>query len=104
MIVKIQMRRGLKSEWEEVNPVLDSGEIGVETDTGNFKIGNNSDPWELLEYANKSSLSKLEFKESLGVIRINMDDYEVGPNQEIGPADNLLQALGKLQGQIDALK
>ena len=54
MIVKIQMRRGLKSEWEEVNPVLDSGEFGYEADTGKIKIGNGYDLWNDLTYLQES--------------------------------------------------
>jgi Endopolygalacturonase len=36
---KIQLRRGTSTEWASTNPVLASGEIGFETDTKIFKIG-----------------------------------------------------------------
>lgn len=55
---KIRPRRGTKSEWELVNPVLMEGEIGVEfPDTGigsglcKFKIGNGISKWSELTYA-----------------------------------------------------
>jgi hypothetical protein len=51
MATKIQVRRGTKVQWENNNPTLDSGEIGFETDTGKFKIGNGSTAWNSLEYA-----------------------------------------------------
>lgn len=50
MAVKIQFRRGTASEWTAANPVLDEGELGIETDTSKFKIGNGSTQWNSLAY------------------------------------------------------
>ena len=50
MITRIQLRRGSAAEWESENTLLAEGEIGVETDTGKFKIGNGSDTWDDLPY------------------------------------------------------
>jgi hypothetical protein len=50
---KIQLRNDLAANWALYNPKLLAGEIGVEVDTGYFKIGNNTDFWNDLEYANK---------------------------------------------------
>lgn len=36
--------------WSKYNPVLLLGEIGYETDTGKFKIGNGHSTWEDIEY------------------------------------------------------
>lgn len=47
----IQHRRGTASQWTTANPVLSSGEIGFETNTGKFKIGNGSATWTALAYA-----------------------------------------------------
>lgn len=49
--VRVQLRRGFAVEWEEGNPVLAPGEIGVEQDTGKFKLGNGIDTWSELSYA-----------------------------------------------------
>jgi hypothetical protein len=49
-MAKIKLRRDTAANWTQVNPVLASGEPGVETDTGNFKIGNNSSTWTQLDY------------------------------------------------------
>ena len=49
--VRIQVRRGLASEWTAANPVLAAGEMGVETDTNKFKFGNGTDTWTALSYA-----------------------------------------------------
>ena len=49
--VRIQVRRGLASEWTTANPVLAAGEMGVETNTNKFKFGNGTDTWTALAYA-----------------------------------------------------
>ena len=46
----IQNRRDTAANWTLVNPVLASGEIGVETDTNKFKIGNGTTAWTALDY------------------------------------------------------
>jgi hypothetical protein len=50
MTTRIQLRRGTASEWTTVNPTLSSGELGYETNTGKFKIGNGSSLWSALDY------------------------------------------------------
>jgi len=50
MATRIQLRRGTAAEWTSSNPILLSGEIGVETDTGSVKIGNGSASWSSLNY------------------------------------------------------
>jgi len=50
MAVRIQLRRGTASEWTAANPVLAIAEVGIETDTNLFKIGNGDDSWNSLSY------------------------------------------------------
>ena len=50
---KIQLRNDTAANWEQYNPKLLAGEIGIETDTGYFKIGDGTNFWKDLEYANK---------------------------------------------------
>ncbi len=50
MAVRIQFRRGTAAEWVSANPTLAAGELGYESDTGAFKIGNGSDDWANLLY------------------------------------------------------
>jgi hypothetical protein len=40
--IRIQLRRDTAANWVSANPVLRAGEIGIETDTLKFKIGNGS--------------------------------------------------------------
>lgn len=52
MATRIQVRRDTAANWAaSPTTVLASGEIGFETDTLQFKIGNNADQWQDLEYA-----------------------------------------------------
>ena len=53
-LIQIQLRRDAASNWASINPTLLSGEIGVETDTNLFKIGNGVDDWNTLGYAGGS--------------------------------------------------
>jgi hypothetical protein len=55
MAVKVQLRRGTASEWQSANPTLSQGELGVETDTTKFKVGNGSTAWNSLGYASVSN-------------------------------------------------
>lgn len=50
--VRIVNRHADKAVWVEKNPVLLQGEIGIEQDTGLFKIGDGVKTWDALEYAN----------------------------------------------------
>ena len=49
--VRIVLRRGTAAEWEAANTVLALAEAGVETDTGQFKLGDGVTPWITLPYA-----------------------------------------------------
>lgn len=50
MAVRIQLRRDTAANWASNNPVLAQGEIGLETDTNQFKIGNGTSLWSALSY------------------------------------------------------
>jgi len=54
MTTKIQLRRDTAALWASVNPVLSSGEIGIESDTLKFKIGNGVTAWNSLAYDESS--------------------------------------------------
>lgn len=52
----IKLRRDTAANWDSINPVLASGEMGVETDTGLHKFGNGSSAWGSLPYAASSKI------------------------------------------------
>jgi len=55
MATRMQQRRGTATQWTSANPILAAGEIGFETDTGKFKMGNGSSAWSALSYFTDSS-------------------------------------------------
>lgn len=48
---RILLRRDTAANWTSGNAILASGELGYETDTGKFKIGNGSTSWNSLVYS-----------------------------------------------------
>jgi hypothetical protein len=55
MATRMQQRRGTAAQWAAANPVLAAGEIGFETDTNKFKMGNGSSAWTALEHFTNSA-------------------------------------------------
>jgi hypothetical protein len=52
MAVRIQIRRDTASNWFNANPILLNGELGIETDTNKFKVGNGTAWNSITDYAN----------------------------------------------------
>ena len=50
MAVQIQFRNDTAANWTSADPVLALGELGLESDTGFFKLGNGTDAWTVLAY------------------------------------------------------
>jgi len=55
LTVPIQLRFDTASRWSYYNPILRVAEFGVVKGTSNFKIGNGTNHWNDLAYANGSS-------------------------------------------------
>jgi len=55
MSTRMQQRRGTSSQWTTSNPVLAAGEIGFETNTGKFKMGDGTSTWSALSYFTDST-------------------------------------------------
>lgn len=51
MAVQIQLRNGTAAQWASANPTLALGEIGLEKDTTQVKIGDGTTAWNSLSYA-----------------------------------------------------
>ena len=48
--ITIKLRRGTAAQWTATNPVLAEGEVGLETDTRKFKVGDGATSWNSLQY------------------------------------------------------
>ena len=51
MAIQIQFRHGTAAEWTAANPTLAIGELGLETDTHTYKMGDGATAWAALAYA-----------------------------------------------------
>lgn len=92
MAIRIQLRRDTSANWASANPVLRAGEIGIETDTLKFKVGNGSSAWNsITAYANvvpadlNTTLNDYLLVTDLGdtVAELNGDQNLLIPNDSI---------------------
>jgi hypothetical protein len=86
MSTRIQLRRGISTEWFNTNPVLTEGEPGVETDTGFIKIGDGVKNYNSLPYASTALGS------SVAGLQI------ITTGEPIAPPDGVLQLYAKNVG------
>ena len=71
MAIQIQFRRGTAAEWTSVDPILAEAEMGIELDTGLFKIGTGLDPWNQLSYGGlRGFTGSVGFAGSIGNISV----------------------------------
>lgn len=65
MATLIQFRRDTSVNWASVNPVLAQGELGLETDTAKYKIGDGATAWNSLPYgALSGAIGALQLNET----------------------------------------
>lgn len=118
-ITNIKVRRGSSVEWDQVNPVLDDGELGYDKTNKIIKIGNGITPWKNLSflarinpvilqnnslYVEKLSIRSplIDFKESnqIGIFSIpegyvfSIDSLEVLTIQIVSPGVAPIISLG----------
>ncbi len=72
--VTLQVRHDEAADWLTRNPVLASGEYGLETDTFWIKIGDGVRDWEHLPYLNKLDESYFKIDSTTGEITFS-DDF-----------------------------
>ncbi len=77
MATRMQQRRGTASQWTSANPVLNAGEMGWESDTNKFKIGDGTNHWADLDYfADTNSTVNPSFGTSIIFEGATADSYE----------------------------
>ncbi len=77
MATRMQQRRGTASQWTSANPVLNAGEMGWESDTNKFKIGDGTNHWADLDYfADTNSTVVPTFGTSIVFEGATADSYE----------------------------
>jgi hypothetical protein len=81
MATRMQQRRGTAAQWISTNsgngPILNAGEIGYETDTNKFKIGDGTNHWVNLDYfIDASSTVNPAFGSSITFEGATANDFE----------------------------
>lgn len=95
MATRMQQRRGTAAQWTEANPVLAPGEIGFETDTNKFKVGDGDNQWaDLLYFVDAASVgASLE--------GVATEEYvDTALSNLVGGAPGLLDTLNELAAAI----
>jgi hypothetical protein len=78
MATRMQQRRGTASQWTSANPVLNAGEMGWESDTNKFKIGDGTNHWADLDYfTDINSTINPAFGSSIVFEGATADSYEL---------------------------
>ena len=91
MTVQIQLRRGTAAQWTAANPELSEGEIGIELDTGLFKVGDGVQAWTALPYGG--------IQGPQGVAGVDGEEGAQGPKGDTGDAGPQGEAGGQgIQG------
>lgn len=75
--VRIQLKNDTSENWKNSTLVLLAGEFAVENDTGLFKIGNGTDVFSALPYANDAAQVAKEFNELKDKIGTIPDDKTI---------------------------
>jgi hypothetical protein len=101
MAIRIQLRRDTAANWVSSNPVLRQGEIGIETDTLQMKLGNGTSTWtQITAYMNLVPDGNLTIGDyvmvndigaSLGVVGLDSSKNALIPGSSIiveGATDN----------------
>ena len=85
MATRMQQRRGTAAQWLAADPVLAAGEMGFETDTNEFRIGDGVNVW--------SDLSPFKNLEDLGG---SLDDYVLLTSKGVANGVASLNAQGQV--------
>jgi hypothetical protein len=93
MATRMQQRRGTAAQWTAANPTLAAGEIGFETDTNKFKMGNGSSAWASLQYFVDGSIV-FDSAEVQGLVDAAVADL-------VGNAPNALNTIWELANSLN---
>jgi len=100
MATRMQQRRGTAAQWTSANPILNAGEMGWESDTNKFKIGDGTNHWANLDYfIDQSSTVNPSFGSSITFEGATADSYET-TLQVTDPTDDRTITLPNVSGTV----
>jgi hypothetical protein len=100
MATRMQQRRGTASQWTSANPILNAGEMGWESDTNKFKIGDGTNHWANLDYfIDANSTVNPSFGTSIVFEGATADSYET-TLQVTDPTDDRTITLPNVSGTV----
>ena len=70
MATFIRARRDTSTNWTALDPTLKNGELGLETNTGRYKVGDGSALWSALDYFPESGIG-VQYDKSYTVVQAN---------------------------------
>ena len=82
----IKIKRGTSVSWTARNPILEAGEPGFETDTGQLKLGDGISPWNDLPYTGEGGI----------LLDAHVNSLLPHPVYDDGPSLTLLYANAKV--------
>ena len=85
--IRFQLLRATKIEWSTKNPILRSGEPGIESDTARLKLGDGSTTWDNLEYIGDDI-----YNETI-LATVNLGDIKAGDTIEGKKVTELLKSI-----------
>jgi len=101
MAVRVQFRRGTASEWTSADVVLAVAELGFESDTGLFKIGDGVTSWTNLDYGNVSLSATSPITLTDGDIGLDESSITVTQSQVTNLTTDLADKQDKVTGVTD---
>jgi len=102
MAVQIQLRNDIAANWTASNPVLAVGELGLESDTSSYKIGDGTNPWNNLPYGGVDGASAYGIAVANGFVGTEqqwLDSLVGADGVGVPPGGDPGQVLSKVDGQ-----
>jgi hypothetical protein len=100
MAGRIQLRRGTAAQWAATNPVLASGEKGVEIDTGREKNGDGTRTWNVLPYVDAAAAEGLAAHLAATTDAHDASAISLTPIAALGNPANVQDALAAVPGRF----
>lgn len=98
MAAKIQLRRDTKDNWENSNPILSQGEIGIELVSNLIKIGDGSTAWNSLNYESDSRVITVASTATLTPNLNLADSFQVTAQASALLIDNPIGSISNFNG------